>query len=202
MEQTKQNKLLFINGCMRDKGVSRTYELADAFLKMYREYHPYDLMHETPLRKCDLLPVTAELAEQRMKWMEEGDLDQPVFDFARDFAAADCIVIAAPYWDLSFPALLKVYLETICVSGITFRYENDGAVGLCNAKNLIYLTTCGGYLGTGNFGYDYIEGLCHDLLGIPNAYQVAAEGLDIIGVNAYEQLQKALIAARRLAVML
>ena len=195
-------ELLFINGCMRDKGVSRTYQLAEAFLKTYKEYHPSDLMHETPLRNCNLLPVTVELAEQRMKWMENGELDHPVFDFARDFAAADRIVIAAPYWDLSFPALLKVYLETICVNQITFRYENDGAIGLCKAKDLVYLNNCGGSLDMCNFGYEYIEGLCHHLLGIPNVQMVAAEGLDVEETDSFEQMQMALIAARRMAAML
>ena len=36
------------------------------------------------------------------------------------------IVIAAPYWDLSFPAVLKTYLEQINVLGVTFDYSDDG----------------------------------------------------------------------------
>ena len=55
-----------------------------------------------------------------------------MFCYARQFAAADRIVIAAPLWDLSFPAQLKVYLENIYVTGIVTKYSEAGEpVGLC-----------------------------------------------------------------------
>ena len=49
-----------------------------------------------------------------------------MFRYARQFAAADKIVIAAPLWDLSFPAQLKVYLENIYVTGIVTKYSDAG----------------------------------------------------------------------------
>ena len=39
---------------------------------------------------------------------------------------ADEIVIGAPYWDLSFPAALKTYLEHCCVCDVTFHYTQEG----------------------------------------------------------------------------
>ena len=39
---------------------------------------------------------------------------------------ADTIVIAAPFWDFSFPAALKIYIENIYVTGIVSRYGSDG----------------------------------------------------------------------------
>lgn len=50
---------------------------------------------------------------------------------AEQFAQADEIVVAAPYWDLSFPSILKVYLERVCVTGITFHYVENREEGLC-----------------------------------------------------------------------
>ena len=38
---------------------------------------------------------------------EKEAYDSPMFALAREFAAAEKIVVAAPYWDLSFPAVLK-----------------------------------------------------------------------------------------------
>ena len=43
--------------------------------------------------------------------MKAGALDDPLLDYARQFARADQILIAAPCWDLSFPAVLRAYLE-------------------------------------------------------------------------------------------
>lgn len=50
---------------------------------------------------------------QREALLAEGKFDHPRFRYAHRFAAADKIVIAAPFWDLSFPALLKVYIENL-----------------------------------------------------------------------------------------
>ena len=58
----------------------------------------------------------------RTKMLADGAFQDPLFGLARQFAAADRIVIAAPYWDLSFPAALKQYVEQINVLGITFIY--------------------------------------------------------------------------------
>ena len=57
-----------------------------------------------------------------------------MFYYARQFAEADQIVIAAPFWDLSFPAILKAYMEQITVSGITFEYINGRPCGRCKKK--------------------------------------------------------------------
>ena len=98
----------------------------------------------------------------------------------KEFATADTIVIAAPYWDLSFPAVLKLYLENISVVGVTFRYSENGVpVGLCRANKLIYVTTAGGYIGENDFGFSYVKSLAQNLYGIKNTECVAAEGLDI-----------------------
>lgn len=56
---------------------------------------------------------------------------------------ADAIVLAAPLWDLSFPALLKVYIENVSVEGITFGCGAAGCYGICRAQRMAFLTTRG-----------------------------------------------------------
>lgn len=75
---------------------------------------------------------------------QNGDFSNPYFNYAKQFARADEIILAAPYWDLSFPSIVKAYLESICVVGLTFSYSEKGIpVGMCNAKKLYYVTTSG-----------------------------------------------------------
>lgn len=90
---------LFINCCPR--GESRTEKLARALLKALGEYEELRLYDEPlhPLGRADIAKRDALLAEKKY--------DDEMFCYARQFAAADRIVIAAPYWDLSFPAQLK-----------------------------------------------------------------------------------------------
>lgn len=60
-----------------------------------------------------------------------------------------------------------------------FAYDENGVEkGLCRCKELTYITTCGGYLGNHNLGYNYIKGLC-GLFGIESTTEYALEGLDV-----------------------
>ena len=107
-----------------------------------------------------------------------------MFDLARQFSDAEEIVIAVPYWDLSFPAALKQYFEQINVTGITFKYTEEGIpVGLCRARRLFYVTTAGGCYVPEEFGFGYIKALAQNFYGIPDIRQIRAVGLDIDGAD-------------------
>ena len=98
-----------------------------------------------------LLLVPAMISAQQQA---EKNWDDPIFEYAKQMAQADEIVIGTPYWDLSFPAALKTYLEYCCVCDITFHYTNEGRPeGLCKSKTMTYITTSGGFIADKNYGY-------------------------------------------------
>ena len=112
-----------------------------------------------------------------------------MFALARQFAQADDIVVAAPYWDLSFPAVLKQYIEQINVSGVTFRYSEEGIPeGLCKANRLFYITTAGGDFVPDDYGYGYIKALAENFYGIKTVELIKAAGLDIVGADVEQIL--------------
>lgn len=126
--------------------------------------------------------------------LAEKKYDDEMFRYARQFAAADRIVIAAPLWDLSFPAQLKVYLENIYVTGIVTKYSEAGEpVGLCRASELYHVTTSGGPF-DGRFGYDYWKTIAQDCFGIPTVKLLEAENLDIMGADAEKIVDDAIKA--------
>ena len=97
------------------------------------------------LYKKNICPLNAELLSERDNLLKSGKTDDESLALAKQFALADAIVIAAPYWDLMFPSVLKVYLENITVCGVTFYYSDKGMPqSLCKAKSLYYVTTSGG----------------------------------------------------------
>ena len=125
-----------------------------------------------------------------------------MFAPAHEMQGADLIVVAAPYWDLTFPAALKVYLEWSSVLGITFHYTLEGKQeGLCKAGNLVYITTSGGPIGDNNFGYDYLRGLS-GMFGISRTHCLTAEGLDVWGNDTQAILNRAKKQAEKLAASL
>ena len=116
--------------------------------------------------------------------IEAENFDDPLFAMARQFAAADTIVIAAPHWDLSFPAALKQYFEQINVLGITFVYTAEGVPkGLCRARRLYYVTTAGGSYVPEEYGFGYVRALAQGFYGIPEVERIQATGLDIVGAD-------------------
>ena len=177
--------ILFINACVRE--ASRTRELAEKLLaKLGRPFEE--------LRLDEIaFPVTNEAyLNTRDRLIAAGDLQDPFFDLARQFAEAETIVIAAPYWDLSFPAMLKQYLEQINVVGITFRYTEEGIpVGLCRARQLFYVTTAGGCFVPEDYGFGYVKALAENYYGIRDVRKIEADGLDIIGADVRAIMQAA-----------
>ena len=111
--------------------------------------------------------------------------------YCKKFSEADVIVLAAPYWDLMFPAKVRAYLEEITVAGITFQYNEDGIPqGLCKAKRLIYVTTTGGPI-IYNFGFEYVKALAQSFFGISDVRMFKAEGLDIQGADVKQIMERA-----------
>ncbi len=129
-------------------------------------------------------PLSEERLNRRTELIERREYSDPMFRLARQFQRADEIVIAAPYWDLSFPAILKLYLENIYVTGLVSEYTEEGLPhGLCRARKLWYVTTAGGPY-VPDFSYAYIRTLVQDYFGIPETERIVAEMLDVQGYDA------------------
>ena len=176
-------KILFVNACIRP--CSRTRLLAQKVLdRMEGQIDEVNLCRENPA------PLNWEQLEKRTALTEAQNYSSPLFQYARQFAEADEILVAAPYWDLAFPSVLRVYFEHTSIIGVTFKYSPEGLpIGLCKAKRIIYVTTAGGTIGGNNLGYDYIKTLAGTFYGIKNVLCFKAENLDSEGVNAVCVLQ-------------
>ncbi len=103
-------KLLFINACVRGDR-SRTLRLCKKYISTFLAYHTDYEWTELDLNEMTLIPQNRSELDKRDAFIEAGDFSDPMFDLARQFMDADHIVIGAPYWDLEFPSLLKIYFE-------------------------------------------------------------------------------------------
>ena len=177
--------ILFINACVREG--SRTKRLADHLLsKLSGE------IEEVKLDRKNAQPLYGDTLALRMERTAQGDFDHPIFDNAKQFKKADVVVIAAPYWDLSIPAVLKAYLESLCNIGLTFDYSDEGIPSpLCRARKLYFVTTAGGAVFSDEYGFGYVRTLCESFFGISDFEYIKAEGLDIVGADVEATLDRA-----------
>lgn len=127
-------KVLAINCCFREE--SRTKRI----------YTPVINCLETKysVEEIDLSTVDCQPADRQMlKDRENGIVPDEMVMYASKIASADIIVIAAPFWDMSFPAKLKVFFENTSLFNVTFTDNGTNCTGLCKCQHLIYITTRG-----------------------------------------------------------
>ena len=182
-------KVLFVNACVREEE-SRTLALCQTFLESIKEKEPQLTIKEVEISKEKLKPIDKNLLYLREDLLKKGQWQELLLRYACEFAASDFIIIGAPYWDLSFPALLKVYLEYVSISGLTFRYTEQGSVGLCNAHRMMYISTVGGMVPKPHLG----EAYCRDLgqmFGIRQFDSFCLSGLDIEGTDIEAKMREA-----------
>ena len=182
-------KVLFIDACLRPDDISRTKALCNVFLNALKERGDCEI-ETVSLKDLDLKPYTYEMVEARYALQDKGALDDPTFDLARQFAEADRVVIGAPYWDLAFPSVLKVYIEHVFVEGITFEATAEGLKGLSAGEKALYIQTAGGYVGENDPGTLYLKYVM-EVLGIPEFRRVAADLIDVEGVDVEAALEEA-----------
>lgn len=188
-------EVLFVDCCVRREH-SRTRRVAQAFLDAL-DFARFHVTTVDPERE-GMLPLLGDFFTAREELLRQGALDHPRFRCARQFAAADLVVVAAPFWDLSFPAILKIYIENVSVEGITFGCEGESLKGLCRGSHLIFLTTRGGYYDGSPLeqGSRYLEAL-KDFFGFGAYRCVAGDGMDMGRGGAV--LERACREARALA---
>ena len=189
--------LLFINACVRGER-SRTLRLCKKYIYTFLSYHPEYEMTEVDLNETPLKPQDRDELDRRDAFIEAGDFSDPMFDLAKQFMEADHIVIGAPYWDLEFPALLKIYFERVSVPELTYVFRGDHAEANTKAERAVYITTAGGYTIGKNYGYEYAQGLFSFLFGIHRMDLIKAEGMDIEGMDTEAILKQAMAEAEEL----
>lgn len=177
--------ILYINCCIRDKE-SRTNYIASNFIKKLLNKYNNAKLTEIKLYEINLSPLLYSDIKFRDELISKNDLNNDYFKLANQFNNADKIIIAAPYWDLSFPSLLKVYFEHICVNNINFKYINDKSIGLAKYSSLIYITSAGGKIDINDL--DYINKI-HKFLGNDKAkiYYSISNLFDVLNKNEIDK---------------
>jgi FMN-dependent NADH-azoreductase len=181
-------KLLFINACV-NRGTSRTHRVGKELVSLLKKSDDFDVS-ELVLEKENIQALTSETLNKKLELAEKNEFSNELFHYANQFKEADCIVIASPYWNFGFPAILKTYIEAVSVPGIVYRYGEDGyPIGLCKAEKIYYVTTRGGYIGDEkDLGYAEIVEIAHQY-GIKGTKCIGVDGLDIL-MNDVETLVK------------
>lgn len=196
------SQVIYIKANPKSNEASRTFRISEQFIDAYRQAHPGDTVVTMDLYRMGCQFLTEEVVTMHKTQVAAGR-EHPILKHAYQFKEADKFVIAAPMWNLGLPAILKAYIDYVVVAGVTFKYTDQGAVGLCQGKKAVFIVTRGGeYLkGPGtNFemGERYLRTI-FGFLGITDFTTIAAEGLDVAGADVDGIVNRAAAKARETA---
>ena len=187
------DKLIIIDSCMREE--SRTRVILDAAKDVLSARYDIETID---VNATGLPPVNPEMLKERTL----GKVPENTVALARKIASADRIVIAAPFWDMSFPAVLKAFFENMSLYNVTFTDDGTTCTGLCKCRKVLYITTRGMDIPTGDFrdqGSSYLKALS-SLWGLGVVITVAAWNLDYMPVEKVnEKLEETAGFARQIA---
>lgn len=172
--------------------ISKTDDYILDELDLYNIYMP-EPNHRLYKRRAELV-TGADY--QALSEQDKRDVDR-LDELCNQFLSADNYVIAAPMWSISFPSILKKYVDCIILNNKVIKISPDEVKGLLDDKerNMVYIQSSGGIYpkilgGKLNHGVDYF----HDIfkfLGIKRFEKILIEGVDMPSVGRDEALKKA-----------
>lgn len=168
---------------------SRTLRIADKIISYLKDRYEVETID---LRDNCFSAADRYILEDR----ENGIVPPEHVETASKIASADRIVIAAPFWDMSFPAALKVFFENISLFGVTFDSNEKECYGLCKAEKVMYITSRGMNISTGDpleQATPYIKALSH-LWGLGELTVIAAQNMDYSSPEEIENRIEAAVA--------
>ncbi len=187
-------KLLYIDACIRDEQ-SRTKRIATPIVEALKQKYEVQTL---VINDLDLSIVKKELVTKRTN----GDIDPQVMSWAESVRDADRIVIAAPFWDMSIPAALKNFFELCSIFDVTFKSDDKTCYGNCKAEKMLYITTRGMDIDTGDVleqGSSYLKALSW-LWGIGPLEVVSAQNMDYLSETEIEErIRKAISEGLKIA---
>lgn len=172
--------IIFIDACMR--AGSRTKRIAERIIEELSGRYRIETIR---LGEADYPVVDNRILEER----NNGTVPKAHAELAGRISAADRIVIAAPFWDMSFPSALKVFFENMSLFGITFDSNDKECYGLCKAEKVMYITTRGMDISTGDpleQATPYIRALSH-LWGWGELTVISAQNMDYSSPEEIEE---------------
>lgn len=106
-----------------------------------------------------------------------------------ELKAADVLVIGVPIYNFGVPAVLKAWIDMIARARVTFKYTENGPVGLLQGKKAYLLIASGGTASGSEI--DFATGYMRHILGFIGINDVEVIAADQLMMDAENKLAAA-----------
>ncbi|EZP76790.1 NAD(P)H dehydrogenase (quinone) [Parageobacillus genomosp. 1] len=205
-------KLLYITANPKREEESYSLSVGRAFLDAYKQQNPQDEIIELDLYRTDIPYIDADVlngwgklqqgyAFEQLNTEEKQKISR-INELTDQFISADKYVFVTPMWNFSFPPKMKAFIDTICIAGKTFRYTENGPVGLLTGRKALHIQARGGIYSEEpmkemEFGDRYLRAI-FSFIGITDVQSIIVEGMaqfpneaEAIKQNAIKQAEQA-----------
>jgi FMN-dependent NADH-azoreductase len=186
--------LLHIDSSARTSG-SISRQLTASFAEQWQAKNPGGRVVHRDLAGDALPHITEALlgayftpAENRNA--QQAELIKQSDQLVDELLAADTVVIGVPMYNFAPPSTLKAWIDHVFRAGRTFRYTENGPVGLATGKKAVVILSRGGKYSEGpmealDFQGKYLKSAL-GFIGITDVELVVAEGV-AMGDEALKQ---------------
>lgn len=187
-------KLLYITANSKPEHLSTSRTVGREFVNRFLEKNPDYEVEELNLYSEHIPEVNHRIFTRRgepasgeqynnLSREDKKEVDR-INQLCDQFLRADVYVVAAPMWSISFPSILKRYVDCIVIKDRTIKISQEEVVGLLGDKErkMVYIQSSGGVYPKLlnwkiNHGVDYF----HDLfkfLGVDKFEKILVQGTD------------------------
>lgn len=199
-KNVKMSKVLYITANPKSKDESYSLSVGNAFIETYKKLNPNDEIITLDLYKMDIPLIDEDVFSAWNKFAqgllfesltsEEQKKISAMGTLLEQFMSADKYVFVTPLWNFTVPPKMKAYLDTLCIAGKTFKYTENGPVGLLTDKKAVHIQARGGIYSAGpaanlEMGDKYINAIL-SFIGITDKQSVIVEGINAMPDQAEE----------------
>lgn len=184
-------------------GNGQSSRLAGEFVALLRGQYPgaelveRDLAAE-PVPHLDGARAGAFFAKPQERSAEQKAIVAYSDALIDELRRADVLVLGLPMYNFGVPSQLKAWFDHIARAGETFKYTENGAVGLLTGKKAYVFAARGGVYGQNDWQTPFVRQFL-GFLGISDVEFVYAEGLALGEQSRNNSIAAAQAGVRRLA---
>lgn len=206
-------KVLYITAHPHDETQSFSMAAGSAFIETYKEVNPNDEVVHIDLYKETIPELDTDVFSGWGKLRSGSGFDELSTDekakvgrlneLSEQFMSGDKYVFVTPLWNFSFPPVMKAYIDSVAVAGKTFKYTEQGPVGLLTDKKAIHIQARGGVYSEGpaadaEMGHRYLS-IIMNFFGVPSFEGLFIEGHNAMPDKAQDIKENGIASAKDLA---
>ncbi|KQU22513.1 FMN-dependent NADH-azoreductase [Bacillus sp. Leaf13] len=206
-------KVLYITAHPNDETQSYSMAVGKTFIETYKEVNSSHEIVNIDLYKENIPEIDVDVFSgwgklQSGKGFEELSSEEKakvgrLSELCEQFMVADKYIFVTPLWNFSFPPVLKAYIDSVSVAGKTFKYTDQGPVGLLTDKKALHIQARGGIYSEGpaaemEMGHRYLN-IIMQFFGVPSFEGLFVEGHAAMPDKAQEIKENAITRAKDLA---